>query len=158
MKKICMLFAMLMASVSFTFTSCSKDDEVDKNENGKYKKGEYVVTVTQIGDISKYIVTSNIMGECDDLKGVYDTDGVNKGLTYDMSEAEAKRMTYSYKTNKNGYWMTFTTLFKPADENAEITVPLIVTVTFSFNGKVIGEEVFTETGQVHQVSSFDFDY
>jgi hypothetical protein len=150
MKKLCMLLAMMSLASTFTFTSCSKDDDVIENDN---KFGEYVLTVTQEGDVEKYSINSVITSDSKDLSGIFDESGNKKGdgITYTLDPVEAKRKSYTYRTSKDGVSITLATHFTPESENIES--PLIVTATIYYNNKKIGSEVLTKSGETHLVSS-----
>lgn len=142
MKKF--LLAAMTAMLCLGFGSCSSDD--DEIQEGGDGIGEYRVDVIQEGDLSLWNISAGVNTGSKD--GLFNSeDGSSVGLAYVLTEKEAVKEKWSYRTNEKGIWISaVVTAFKKLEMEDKDGV-LKVTAKVYFNDKCIGEKKKIFTGK-----------
>ncbi len=124
------LFVLFVVPILF---SCGSDD--DKGLTSSV--GIYKIEVTQTGDIEDFVIITTVAGG-DGIKGnLFNEDGKDLGLAYNLSDTERKKSKYMFYTSKEGITLIYTiTANLTSDEQKAMKVNVIG----YFNDKKIVEK------------------
>ena len=123
MKILLTLFTMLVM-----ITGCKKDENSTNAE-----KGEYRMIITQSGDMSDFKISATVTGGNALNNGIQDADGKDLGMSYSLTDAESKRVSYTYSTSTDAITMSCVISATCEDLTKEFTTQVEV----FFNGELI---------------------
>lgn len=141
-------FLILLAISVALFSSCGNDDDGDKNQ---FLHGTYKMVITQTGDLNDFSYITSLSGGNGLNNGIFNEQGEDLGMNYQLTNAENLRSSYSYHTAEDGALMIFTQLATCEDLTKSVTTKVEV----YFNGNLIDTKERTFKGtdtSVFQVS------
>lgn len=158
MKKF--FLAAMTALLSLGLGSCSSDN--DGIQEDKPSKSIYKVDVVQEGDLSLWNITAGVNGVSGTKDGLFNSeDGTSVGMAYVLTEKEATKGKWSYRTNEEGVWISaVVTAFKKLEVEDKAGV-LKVTAKVYLNDKLLGQKEKIFTGEEEQeepleINSIDY--
>lgn len=151
MKKIISAFMTCVLTIT---ASCSSPEKI---EEAKLKQGEYKVKITQTVDLDSFTITREVVGGNAIDKGIIDAlTNEYKGFAYAFTDEENYRSSYSYKTTKDGAWITCNIALVGGNSSKNVKIKGEIFL----NNKLLGRKENTYNGgekiESYSIQSIDF--